>query len=22
VRDGAPINPPMRVTEQAWSELY
>lgn len=22
VRDGAPINPPMRVTEQPWSELY
>ena len=22
VRDGAPINPPMRVTEHPWSELY
>ncbi|MDP9176167.1 MAG: hypothetical protein M3O61_00645 [Gemmatimonadota bacterium] len=22
VRDGAPVNPPFRVTGQAWSELY
>jgi Tfp pilus assembly protein PilX len=22
VRDGATVNPPVRVTEQAWSELY
>ncbi len=22
VRDGAPINPPVRVTEQAWVEMY
>ena len=22
VRDGAPVNPPVRVTEQAWVEMY